>query len=1071
MGGGPFFGRQEFLAAASGAWQRALEGRRQVLLLAGAAGMGKTRLASEISDRLTAEGASAHWGRAWESGGAPALWPWIQMLRGCLTAPAASRARSALGDRAALLDQMVVSAQGAADDLSLHTSFALFDTIDTFLAGVSLEQPLVLVLDDLHAADPTSLHLLEFIARQGSRSRTLLIVTLRPAEIGDVPRGEEAVSAVAREGDLLEIAGLAEGDVEALARSLNDRLDDDLVAALPTITRGNPLLVRELTRAATAPGVGHLSPLTFGNAIHRRASAAGVLELLRVAATIGRRVPFDLLFELTDTEGEDGRRDLTRVAAEGLIVMDPQAEEFTFSHDLVRSSLYDEIPLERRERLHERIAGALEHRHQRLLHERADLIAHHYLRGGSTARGKAIDFLRLAGEVSMRRFAYEAAEERFQQALPLAQMSSSLRCDLLISLGTSQRRSGRAAADANLTDAARLARELGDGDRLATALIALVGLSTNPYIRLEEQIRLVEDALTALPPKDPRLKARLLAGLAILLSDPEDDERRAEVVEEALELAAATGDESVNADVLHSAGNTMFYLRTDAHERYIDALLASVRRLGQGASSAVYIRARELELFARRLRTILLLENGDLLGFEREAGAIIKGAAELGQPLHILGAECLRSVKDQMIGRVDEIERRSATFPQLLPDNSFAFVAYVTSTGWALFEQDRLSEVKDLLVSLLEGMPRLTGIRLFLAMEAIQNDRLAEARSVMAPIAVNLPGLPRDAHWLSFVAASAWILKELGDGAACAEVYRLLLPQRDKHVVISFGQASLYLGAVELHLGMAAAGSGDVAAASDHLERAIASHDALGAVAWGARSRFELATVIGRQQGAHSHDLVRAALEQTDGTTMLFLRRCIRRLLDAELENRTASLITAFEKQDAVWLVQAFGAEARVKDVRGMEYLKCLLSSPGVEIHVDQLAAGGGGGSPVQPEHWSRPAATPVLDEQAKKAYARRIGNLDEEIDEARASYDDDREVRLQEEKDAIINELRRAAGLGRRTRAFSDETEKARVSVTKAIRRAIRVIRPHHAELAAHLEEHVTTGTFCSYRLPITNV
>jgi hypothetical protein len=1071
MGGEPFFGRRQFLTTASDAWQRALNGERQVLLLAGAAGMGKTRLASEIIDSLAMQGASAHWGRAWESGGAPALWPWIQILRGCLAAPAAGRVQEALGDRAALLDQMVMSAHGAADDVPAERSFALFDAIETLLVVASWDQPLVLVVDDLHAADPSSLHLLEFIVRQKSPARLFLIVTMRPAELEGVPRGEETVSAVVREGDLLELAGLADHDVAALARSLDVRVDDDLVATLPTITRGNPLLVRELTRAATAPGVGRPSALTFGTAIHHRVPSAAMLELLRVGATIGRRVPLDLLFDLTGTHQGDGRRDLSRLADEELIAIDPQAEEFAFSHDLIRSSLYEEIPFEMREQLHAQIASALEIRHRRRLQEHADLIAHHYLRAGSSARAKAIEFLQLAGDVSMRRLAYEAAEESFEQALRLTQESTSLRCDLLISLGTAQRRSGRAAADATLTEAALLARELEDGDRLATALIALVSLSTNPYSRLDEHIRLVEHALTSFPPQDTRLKARLLAGLAILLCDPEDDARRAEVVEEALELAGATGDESVMADVLHSAGNTMFYLRTDTHERHLDELLRCVSRLRRGGSPALQLRARELELFARGLRTIVLLEEGEVLAFEREASAVLKGASELGQPIHTLSAECLRSAKDQMVGRMDEIERRSAAFPQLLPDNMLAFVAYFVSTGWALFEQDRLSELRELLVSLLEGMPRLTGVRLLLAMEAIQAGRPIHARRVMAPLVRNIDELPRDAQWLSFVAASSWILKELADHEACARVYHLLLPHRGRHVVIGFGQASLYLGAVDLHLGMAAAGSRDLEAAAQHLEQAIASLDAIGAPAWGARARLELAHVIGTQHRATAQDLARQALEQIDGTTMLFLRRCITQFLDTEHEEASRLPIRAFERDGAVWLVRAFGVEARVKDVRGMDYLKRLIASPGVEMHVTHLAGGGDRGSSVRPEHSDvSSSAMPLLDERAKKEFARRIRDLEEDIEEARANLDDERAARLQAEKDAIVQELRRAVGLWGRSRVFSDGAEKARISVTKAIRRAIALINDPHPELAAHLDAHVMTGTFCSYRPAIAD-
>jgi len=1068
VGGETFLGRQEFLKIASDVWERALSGERQSILLAGSPGIGKTRLAAEIADSLEKRSATTHWGRAWESGGAPALWPWIQILRGCLALGAASRARAALGARATFLDEVVSSAQTALHDVPLEAPFALFDTIENFLSNLSVEEPLLLLLDDLHAADPSSLHLLEFIARQRSQARILLIATFRPAELSNVPRGEETISSVSREGELLELGGLSDEDVRALARALNFRLSDDAVMALPLLSGGNPLVVRELARVEDG-GLSRPGAMTFSNAIRRRVDGAGGGNVMRVAATIGRRVPFDLVLEVVDGQEGDARRYLGRAAAEGLIEIDPQADAFTFSHDLVRSSLYEDIGAEAREQLHARIAGVLERRYRHRLEDQADLIAHHHLHSGVQSLDKAIQFLRMAGEVSMRRFAYEAAQGRFQQAVDLLDEPSEVRCDLLIALGTAQRRGGEASADATLTEAARLARDLGDGNRLATALIAFVGNAGSPYIRMDSWLALVEDALENAPPDDDRLKARLLASLTSLLSDPEEDERRSEILEQALELATSTGEDFVKAEVLYSAGLTMFFLRNESQERFVDELLELVARLKRGASPILALRARELELFGRRLRTIFLLENGDVLGFENEASAVIKGAEELGQPVHLLGAECLRSAKDQMVGRVDQIERRSATFPQMLPDSLFAFVAYWVSTGWALFEQDRLSELRDLLTSLLESMPRLTGIRLFLAMEAIQNDRYDDARTVMAPIATNVAGLPHDAQWLSFVAGSAWILKELGDKTACADVYDLLLAHRDKQVIIAFGQASLYLGSVELHLGMAAAGAQNLEVAIDHYERAVSVHEAIGAPAWAGRSGFELAVALASigEDATRSIDLARQALGQIENTAMHYLRRLIEGFLDEHDRAPGRDAIEAFEKEGDVWLVKAFGMEARIKSIRGMEYLARLVSSPGVEIHASDLLSGGSVRSDDVPpiELGVGGGADPVLDERAKKEFARRLRELEEDIDEAQSHNDPEKAARLEMERDVIMDELGRVTGIMGRTRSFSDASEKARVSVTKATKRAIALIRPRHPQLAEHLEARITTGTFCSYR------
>ena len=111
----------------------------------------------------------------------------------------------------------------------------------------------------------------------------------------------------------------------------------------------------------------------------------------------------------------------------------------------------------------------------------------------------------------------------------------------------------------------------------------------------------------------------------------------------------------------------------------------------------------------------------------------------------------------------------------------------------------------------------------------------------------------------------------------------------------------------------------------------------------------------------------------------------------------------------------------------------------------------------------------PLLDEQAKREYGRRLEELDAELEEARDWGDGERASRIDEEIGLLSQELARAVGLRGRDRSFSTPAERARINVTKAIRTAIRLIDPHSPSLAAHLEASIQTGRFCSYATPGT--
>jgi hypothetical protein len=165
----------------------------------------------------------------------------------------------------------------------------------------------------------------------------------------------------------------------------------------------------------------------------------------------------------------------------------------------------------------------------------------------------------------------------------------------------------------------------------------------------------------------------------------------------------------------------------------------------------------------------------------------------------------------------------------------------------------------------------------------------------------------------------------------------------------------------------------------------------------------------------------------------------------------------------------------RLRDVKGLGYIASLLASPGREVHVLELVSAATGGPADARARLvgsglvaSRPSdGAPLLDEQAKEAYGQRLQQLADELQEARDWDDIERAAHLEEEIDVLTQELAQAMGLGGRDRTFSSPAERARISVTKAIRTAIRLIGNDCPQLAAHLDASIQTGRFCSYATP----
>jgi DNA-binding SARP family transcriptional activator len=354
-----FVGRDRELAELVGGLEDAFAGRGHLFLLVGEPGIGKSRLAEELMAHARARGARVLVGRCWEAGGAPAYWPWVQSLRAYVRDSDPAALRAELGPGAADLAQIVPDLRQRFPDLpeppspgSEGARFRMFDAAAQFLRNASQRRPIVLVLDDLHAADAPSLLLLQFLARELRSSSLLVLGAYR--DVDPIPRQPltDMLAELAREPVTrrLSLGGLSEGDVaKYVEMTAPEMASAGLVTALQEETEGNPLFVGELVRLLSAEGtcrdpadeVRLVIPESVQDVITRRVThlSPTCKRVLGLACAIGREFELDVLARAADVSEHELLDTLDEAMAARVVSEVPGAPgRLRFAHVLIRDS-------------------------------------------------------------------------------------------------------------------------------------------------------------------------------------------------------------------------------------------------------------------------------------------------------------------------------------------------------------------------------------------------------------------------------------------------------------------------------------------------------------------------------------------------------------------------------------------------------------------------------------------------------------------------------------------------------------------------------------------------------------
>jgi tetratricopeptide (TPR) repeat protein len=286
-------------------------------------------------------------------------------------------------------------------------------------------------------------------------------------------------------------------------------------------------------------------------------------------------------------------------------------------------------------------------------------------------------------------------------------------------------------------------------------------------------------------------------------------------------------------------------------------------------------------------------------------------------------------------------------------------------------------------------------------------------------------------------------------------------------------QSRALLAGAALARGRVRLADGDTAGAEQSLSEAVRRWNEVGAPYEAAIARMGLAEAHRASGSEH-----RAALERQAARTILDGIQAAPSVAppghvadhDAVDEQPDAS-VNVFRREGDYWSVSFEGHTVRVRDLKGMRYLARLLADPGREYHVlDLVAAETGSSAQLDSSHAAglpRSAlgdAGESLDAQAKDAYRRRLAEIDDDLEQARAIGDAERAAQADAERDFLVQELARAFGLGGRDRRAASASERARAAVTRAVRQAMTRIAEHHPELGQHLSRTIRTGTYCAY-------
>lgn len=905
----PLVGREKELAQSLDALRQGLKGEGALILVGGEPGIGKSRLIEEVAGEASAKGAAVVWGRAWEAGGAPPFWPWVQAIRSCLRGDAASIA-GRLGKGASDLAQIVPEISELLPNLPEPpvvdpdtARFRLFDAAMLLFREVSAVEPLTIVLEDLHAAEASSLLLLRFVARELRKNRIVLIGAYRGTDMTADLRN--MLAEIRREPIALHLTltGLTRDDVANLLEASGGfRPSKDLATTVHDLTEGNPLFVGEIgvllggeklpdaliDRDSWSP----LLPTRILDVIHQRLDDLGetTREILSVAAVLGRDFAVEVLERLSAAQRGELLAALDESVSARIVSETPDSlGRFRFSHALIRDVLYESLSPARKMSLHQ-VAGEVLELFYVDVEPHLSELAHHFFKAAPSGEAyKAIEYAHRAGERALRLLAYEEAIRMYGMALQVLELkgggTAEVRCDLLLGLGDAQARAGDTpSAKATFLEAAEVARAASMSEKLARAALGYGGRFVweagrgDPHL-----VPLLEDALAAFGGEETPLRARVMARLGggPMREDP-DRQKRDVLTSQAVDLARRIGDPPTLAYVLDGRYAAVWWPENIGERLDITKELIDVSREAED---------KERELQGRHFRLLAFLELGDREAAYRELEAKRHLAAELRQPAQLFYLATVEATLATFEGRLDEAEQLMDRAQELglRSEESMSSIYKAVQLHALRWPQGRLDEVEELVARTASRFPDYFVLPSLLCHIYAELGRHEEAREMLGELGLDRFGsLQRNDEWLyamTMLSEAAAALQELQYVEA---LYDLLEPFGHMNAVSA---PDACCGSVSRPLGLLAAAMGRWDEADERFGEALGVHKRMQARPWAARTQLDWARMLLardlQEDTKKALDLLRSALDTSVAIGASSMAEEAAKLLGSEISEAT----------------------------------------------------------------------------------------------------------------------------------------------------------------------------------------
>jgi hypothetical protein len=834
---GNLVGRDATMARLSAAWEQALAGRPRIVVLTGEPGIGKTRCAEELARRVERTGGGVAWGVCAEPGGASAYWPWTRALRELGSTQAGGPLEQLLGGHPS------AAATLSGPELD-EARFRLFDAVATALDRSSRERPLLVMLEDLHWADRSSLDLLVHVARELRTGRILVAATCRSAPGADAA-GVLAELARRPAFERVELRGLDVDDVGRYVALVTGRRTNGAIArTLHARTGGNPFYLSEVVRLLSEEGSfedavarGPVLPDAVREVVTARVQHLPDPTRAAVDAAAVAGLEFDaaLVARVAGLSRGELLEALEPAVAQHIALAPPsQTGTWSFTHGIVRDVVYDALPVARRADLHGRLAALLDERRRRGRAQPAAELAHHRLEA-ARAGGDAEPAMRAsldAADDAVGRLAHAEAAVHFDGALEaadLADLADDLeRCRILLRAARARRDAGQLdAAETRHRAAADVARQAGSAELFAEAVLGTTEWQSYGAFD-EEPVALLREALALLPERDGALRAAVLGRLALRLDAQREQGRREELLDEAVAMARRLGDAPTLTRLL-ALSSLVRWMSPSPERRTADAAESIV--LAQASGD------RDSALWAHAIRFADCFRSGDLAAVDGELDAYARLARDLRHPYYGWCLTMMRATRATFDGRLDEAERLATEAVERNrvhePDAEQEYTVQLLTLAVARGRPGAVDRAP--LQGFAERYPDLPMWRAIAAFAACAAGDHDAARASFELLARDdFAAAAHDTDAVCTLSLAAETCFALDDVARAPVLLDLLRPHGDHVVLVERGWAAW--GAAAHQLALLAALAGDEPLAASYVARALDLTRAWGARPWELRT-------------------------------------------------------------------------------------------------------------------------------------------------------------------------------------------------------------------------------------------